>query len=120
MSELDAKICKLVFGGTYGASSMWEKWDSEPSVRFVCRVNETVLFGDGDWSPTTDPSADYEVLKHVRETWPRSEWLEFSEALGDMWCKRATVEVETSFGVGGRYEPGDYSRAALKALGEDI
>jgi hypothetical protein len=60
---------------------------------------------------TTDPTADYEVLRHVRETWEQGMIHRYGEALYRIWRHRSMF-----MDVGMRYEPGDYSRAALAVM----
>lgn len=66
---------------------------------------------------TTDASADCEVLKHVRETWEPTAIDKFEKALWVAWQIRLVVSNLAGFMA---YQPGDYSRAALKALGEEV
>jgi len=68
------------------------------------------------WFPTSNASDDYEVLKHVRENWDRGNQLEFARALFSIQRQRGVF----SFHPGYHYEPGDFSRAALKAIGEEV
>ena len=62
---------------------------------------------------STDPSADYEVLRRVRETWDKHAKWSFREALWRIWTDREDI-AHTAVLL---YQPGDYSIAALKALG---
>jgi len=123
--ELDAKVAEKVMGLIF-PRSLW--------------VTDTLVERQECPRYTTDPSADYEVLKQIREKSASSiQWMEFLRELNLIQFKR---------GVGGgkltdgetraasdpnsamygfyerfnalRYEPGDYSKAALKALGEEI
>ena len=62
----------------------------------------------------TDPSADYEVLKHVRETWSTEKFTLFIKAFESRVSTHAAVPREVNSWA--MYIPGDYSRAALSAL----
>lgn len=66
---------------------------------------------------STDPAADYEVLKHVRETWDGARQKAFSDAYYHLVSKRwlALGEPPTNH-VYVMYEPGDYTLASLLAL----
>jgi hypothetical protein len=81
------------------------------------KVAEKVLGTHWVYPYTTDAGCDYEVLKHVREHWSENKHDEFTAALGAIWVERRKA-VRTNFAM--CYEPGDYSKAALKALGEEI
>ena len=67
-----------------------------------------------DWSPSTDPAADYEVLKVARE-WRASKRRAFGDALWAIWQTR-WVNAACPSTAAILYQPGDYSRAALKAV----
>lgn len=100
--ELDALVAKKVMGWIHGPDG----W----LIPFGMPAKKTGLS-----QFTTDPSADYEVLKHVREHWNTAQLLHgFDSALVDIWNSRRRIETMVC------YEPGDYSKAALKALGEEI
>lgn len=71
---------------------------------------------------TTDPAADYEVLKHVRERWSLQDKTVFEDALSTLFAdkfRRDRTGSIVSWNTSCLYEPGDYSMAALKALGLD-
>ena len=73
------------------------------------------------WSPTADASADYDVLRKVRETWAAdndNRFEVFCESLKTIWWPRSTVTMH--FLLATLYEPGDYSLAALMTLGIQI
>ena len=61
---------------------------------------------------STDPAADYEVLKVVRR-WPDDRHPFFAKALERIWMDRCQHDSLPLWSM--LYEPGDYSRAALKA-----
>lgn len=67
---------------------------------------------------TSDPAADYEVLKRVRATWSPALNVEFARQLERIWKDRfyagMTLPLLSSWVC--CYQPGDYSRAALRAL----
>lgn len=73
-------------------------------------------WGLGDPWPnyTTDAADDYAVLERVRETWGHSARFLFGLKLLAIWRKRGGPMSEPIL----RYEPGDYSRAALAVLDE--
>lgn len=120
MRELDAKVATLVMGGRLtcpvdndcGHSVGVTRWGTDAKRNF-CELNgkEIVI-------PhyTSDPSADYEVLKHVRETWSAEQQNKFDDALEDIMIAHTGKYPNAWHSI--LYEPGDWSRAALKALGE--
>lgn len=57
---------------------------------------------------STEASADYSVLKHVRETWDKYWLCDFSEWLNNLFDMRPGVLPDPI-----QYQPGDYSIAAL-------
>lgn len=64
---------------------------------------------------TISPADDYSVLCHVREKWDGGMCDAFGHALEDIWMSEKN---DCSFlPTCCRYRPGDYSRAALAALG---
>jgi len=63
---------------------------------------------------TTNASDDYKVLCKVRETWNNEQQADFGSALETIWQERNACH----FGLD--YQPGDYSRAALAALGVEV
>lgn len=78
----------------------------------------------------TDPAADYRVLEYVRKEWATPEhdgggdWKGFENELKKIWRARAEFYSlgDKSERTGwvewfAQYEPGDYSCAALAALG---
>lgn len=99
--SLDARVAEKVMG--------WQ-WCSEATER------------PGDiWLPhfTGDPTADYSVLVHVRETWIFSKRRAFARDLVKLWQTRVPLpngEAEAMPGAAMRYLPGDYSRAALAVV----
>lgn len=102
----------------------------------VCRIPEWVETSDHDWRGprangdervtsqtgrmmryTTDASADYEVLRHVRETWGPKAASEFMDGATSIWAaRRAAMYRGLSYNDALMYEPGDYSHAAYLAL----
>lgn len=65
-----------------------------------------------------DPAADYTVLVKVRTDWVFSKRQRFGEKLDEIFRTRTALTggVEAYPDRLLRYEPGDYSRAALAAL----
>lgn len=131
--RLDAEVAEKVMG--------WERWTcSDYGYR------EADLFKDATHLTTwrkvgpeiplgehaeamvprysTDIAADYEVLKHVRETWEPTAFAAFMAALRHIHHDRIAAFTRArkwnAYRDGNRsevmYEPGDYSRAALAAL----
>jgi hypothetical protein len=101
--ELDAKVADKVFGMRveFYESENYDPMSNAPSY-------------------TTDTAADYEVLRRVREKWSRAKFKAFVLALDDLWDARIGDKHESPGQWACMYEPGDWSRAALKALGEEI
>lgn len=72
----------------------------------------------------TDPAADYEVLRHVRETWDPARFRAFMAELRRIQAARLNAFMDSRrwglYPDGARseamYEPGDYSRAALAVM----
>lgn len=72
----------------------------------------------GDWHPSDDARADYEVLRRAR-TWIFSKRQAFIRHLHQQWTDRVNlpsggVEVATDRPI--NYVAGDYSRAAYAVL----
>jgi hypothetical protein len=63
---------------------------------------------------TTDPAADYEVLKRVRETWEDTS--DFHHALSEIWGFRHFRTKHMLWVNPLLYEPGDWAHAAYLAL----
>lgn len=63
---------------------------------------------------STDPTADYAVLKHVRETWSVEDQCDFHNKLLLVWSSKYNSRSISFAQVSQhmRYEPGDYSFAA--------
>lgn len=64
--------------------------------------------------PTSDPSTDYLVLVKVRGSWDRRALKLFDDRLRALWVER--FYDPRLRGRGASYEPGDYARAALRAI----
>lgn len=86
-------------------------------TRLDVMVTEKVLDTNYVRPYTSCPAADYEVLKHVRQNWENELLSRFEKSLWVCWQFRLVTSDMAGFMA---YEPGDYSRAALKALGEDV
>lgn len=69
-----------------------------------------------NFQPSGDASADYLILRKVRETWSMDDVLAFSGILYRLWKNRHDEEFSVSLPV--EYEPGDYRDAALLVLAE--
>jgi hypothetical protein len=105
--ELDAKVDKLVFGRNRFAE---QRTSGGITLPVELQIPEY----------STCAAADYEVLKHVREKWGRQRMKKFVMALDDIWDARIGDKHESPGQWACMYEPGDYSKAALLALGETI
>lgn len=67
----------------------------------------------------TDANADYEVLKFVRKKWDRDRLVAFRDKLRELHDARDDPEYRINGFVvlrAGRYEIGDYSKAALAVI----
>lgn len=121
--ELDARVAELVMG--------WRRW-VPPAIAPYARLFEPGFnmarngWDQSDSAPlyevldhdaplyTTDPSDDYEVLRHVRETWDTDAQYRFAHALAELYRPRKEGNHPIL-----RYMPGDYSRAALAVMEEE-
>lgn len=72
---------------------------------------------------STDPAADYEVLRHVRDTWGNDCSEGWSEEKWDAFRWKMFENMRRNRRISNRnidhiadYEPGDYAWAALEAL----
>lgn len=111
--ELDALVAEKVFGISVARC-------------MVIDHGETLYSGpvlESDGGPpapyTSDAGVDFEVLKHVRENWPdEPQMRRFTTCLILLWeARRPESFIGDNFEL---YEPGDYSKAALKAIGETV
>ena len=105
--ELNACVAEKVMGWHVHHRNTVHWTDSD---KFEYRVRGIV----GEWSPSTDPAADYEVLKVVRE-WRGGKRRAFGDALWAIWQTR-WVNAACPSTAAILYQPGDYSRAAMKAV----
>lgn len=99
--DRDAWIATQVFGWTHDIWGNIAGWrDSQGEWKGGLSANRF----------TTDPAADYEVLKRVRETWDRR----MTEAF---YIELRKILNSKMFGVyrNMSYEPGDWSWAAYRA-----
>ena len=107
--KLDAKTAEMVMGFVPlqdFPSQAWRTQDNEVRTTDVTSFNR--------FSPSVDCNSDYEVLKHVRETWTLEQVKDFHRELSKLW------EQESEWpGSYMAYKPGDYSRSALNVV-EDI
>lgn len=78
--------------------------DSAPAR---CEVHTSTVYP----AVSSDPAADYEVLRHVRETWDTDAQYQFAHALAELYRPRKEGNHPIL-----RYMPGDYSRAALAVM----
>jgi hypothetical protein len=115
--ELDALVAEKVMG--WKRSQLNGDIYEKPNGAYVI-IDSDPLSPWESYSPTTDANEDYEVLKHVRENWScdRQEflmWECFEVWQGRNRFPRWTLDEADHCAI--YYEPGDYSKAALKALG---
>ena len=122
-AEMDALVAERVMG--------WKRCDESyecggsVAARFVYRDGDGVFICCTSWMPkfSSDPSADYEVLKHVRDGWGGKGAIygePFCNILAGIWRRRweerYPEETDSDGAFWGMYQPGDYSRAALLAV----
>lgn len=69
---------------------------------------------------TTDPAADYSVLVHVRENWDWEAQQKFAYCLDQRVYMARQIKLRSQIPRTLIYQPGDYSRAALQALGVEV
>lgn len=110
--ELDAKVAEKVMGWTPLHDAPSEAWRTQDNE---VRTSEPTSFRR--FSPSQSCDSDNEVLKHVRENWDARQMREFQVHLASIW---ASEDEHDPWLLGAKYRPGDYSRAALKALGEEF
>lgn len=104
--EEDAEVAEKVFG--LQINKLFTHDDYDPILVLAADNKPPAAY-------TTDPSADYEVLKHVRENWEDGPRLKFCDELNEIWASRALLsQWHNSWEQ--FYEPGDYAKAALKAI----
>lgn len=125
-------------------SKTWDEMESRERSEFVAPMIDFRVEGDhhgefwaGEMSPgsgffdwqadieddvTQDPTLDYRVLKHVRDTWGCDEVCRFRDELQKLWERRAEQRCVNGRYVCGpnQYEPGDYSHAAYLATREGV
>ncbi len=117
--ELDAKVAEKVMG--------WVRDEFAPHI-FNTPNGGYRSLAESDFSgfePFKDVRDDYLVLKHVRESWVFSKRKQFAVNLQRLISdrvKQSPIENLTIAwpDVALLYESGDYSKAALKALGEEV
>ena len=92
-----------------------QEWLKEKQERGFCldhRIEEERRFPEY----TSDAAPDYEVLKRVRETWDEPMQDKWHVELQNVWIDRRGGPMLIAF-TAIDYQPGDFSRAALAALG---
>lgn len=119
MRELDAKVADKVMGWKVHGRPFPGPghWVTDKNGAFIGNIDGGEV-NEKHWRPSVDAAADYEVLKRVRETWTDEQQDNFEVALEDIMIAKESNYPNTWHVI--LYEPGDWSRAALKALGEDI
>ena len=85
------------------------------AARFVTGQAEVPAF-------STDPRADHDLLRHVRETWRVGDLADFAESLWSIYRDRSRREPECIREIGGHdalhvcyHRTGDYAQAAYLA-----
>ncbi len=89
-----------------------------PACNFVPPPDKEPM---GMFHPSKNPTDDYAVLKHVRETWGRDivKMDHFRFLLTLVWRKRFVADDSTCHCPEElQYQPGDYARAALQTVRE--
>jgi hypothetical protein len=122
--ELDIQIAERIMGiapldiRAKGSTETVRVWTRQPN-----------LYKDGARSAsdlrlwalpdryTTAPDADYEVLKRVRETWDEPSQFRLGNLLDEVWAARTSLGHRYVPENAVMYEPGDYAKAALAAIG---
>lgn len=131
--EIEILVAEKVMGWTYTRPANRYDLRSPGSLRPDFMLDYQIDFVDGpkpdvfvDTSMVpaylTDPAADYSVLVRVRETWsddPEQKRFRvaFAKITEDRRAAKAGQWRASGSGMFMFYEPGDYSRAALAALG---
>ena len=129
--ELDAAVAEVIFGWRWYAAAWgslrflgnpnWTE-DSPETPHWPLTEASTKLPLCDDWQRsvpryTTDPTADYSVLKHCRDNDSDGEWTEFGCSLYDLWHSRSARGMNASGGLTWMpYEPGDYAKAKLASI----
>lgn len=103
--NIDREIAEKVMGWPRRSNDYAEWWLTSSGGRF-----------DEDWNPSTNIQHDYEVLKHVRENWDKDMDEKFASHLFNN-CNKRVPARGVGYNVFLYYEPGDYSKAALAAIG---
>lgn len=141
--ELDATIAELVFGWKWYTTNGVHRFladpeEIEPGLNIGCvHETHTTMELAHNWlchvpPYTTDVEADYLVLRHVREKWLDADdyheangrwnvfWHSLAEVLRirDPYYRDTMNQYELYYMQ--EYRPGDYSRAALAALGVEV
>lgn len=115
--ELDATVAEKVMGQTLLWIHEIKAW--VVSVRDAALVSDQPAQLAIDFEVphyTTDAAADYLVLQKVRETWDESKRHKWHDYLMALWRSRWNDDYVSHRDLILQYQPGDYSRAALKAM----
>lgn len=118
-TKTDAETDRLV------AEMMWPVYTTAPAgIRWHDTGDERIKIGVGEsrtvqtWSPTTNPSHDYEVLCYVREHWEGESRRDFVQELISLHVLRPPRDDPFPMMRAAAYLVGDYARAALAAQPE--
>lgn len=104
---LDARVARLIMGWR---PRIVRDWPAPSRDGNTARSPDVPRY-------TSDPAADYEVLRRVRETWSYALNVEFARQLERTWKDRLYAGTIGPFSNWACcYQPGDYARAALKTL----
>ena len=111
--EIDALVAEKVMG--------WSAIEEvSPALPFIGQPPERDEPGFYVPAFTTDPRSDYDVLCKVREKWEGQQQGDFALAVYTIWHSRQATSLMAFAWPALLYEPGDYSIAALKALGVEV
>ena len=116
--ELNALIAEKVMGWRHDSAGYWLDADGE-QVAWSAQNVRAAIYPEAVWSPSTDPTADYEVLCHVRKTWTPVAISRFAWELAMLWEARVdnkSVVAARAFAGDINYLPGDFARAGLMTL----
>lgn len=107
--ELDAMVAEKVMGWERRKNGRESWWKSDAVASSRCPVT--------DWRPTVNVSNDYWILEKVRDDGDPDFMELFVVHLQDAMIARCR---EPGLAWLACYQPGDYARAALRAVGCEV
>ena len=120
--EEDVLVAEKVFGEAKPSlpANGWSRDRSKPMIS----PKKCWCMTTNGWIPapfTSNVATDYRTLCHVRETWDLNRQADFLQKLADIWGTKMNDQYgkpqDTVWCVSElRYEPGDYSLAALQVM----